>query len=370
MNSKQSLFILLAVMIGLLLSSGCVSYLQAHLPPAAYPEIRPVQGATLLTNPEYTFDFADFQVSISSPVDPDVYSGARSAEKEVRIYDNSISDDEWRSGFYRTMTTDPAQDPFFEDLASEFREIRSGYNLDSDEYLELMGVFVQSLPYKNQNLSSPKYPIETYIDGEGDCDDKSMLLAGLLAHEGYGVALLYFGPEKHMAVGVACPGEGYRNTGYAYLETTRVSLVGNEAGSLVGNITLTSEPLVIPIGDGTVRYMRCNETRAIYAELIHLREQLESLGTDLRDREDALETKKSDLVAMEGVIEQIRNNGDISGYNRMVSEYNKKVRDYNQNLDQYNEISGEYARLAERHNYIISHEHDRAGIYLTLSGTV
>ena len=98
MNSKQPLFILLAVMIGLLLSSGCVSYLQAHLPPAAYPEIRPVQGATLLTNPEYTFDFADFQVSISSPVDPEVYSGARSAEKEVRIYDNSISDDEWRSG--------------------------------------------------------------------------------------------------------------------------------------------------------------------------------------------------------------------------------------------------------------------------------
>ena len=70
--------------------------------------------------------------------------------------------------------------------------IRTRHNLDSDEYLELMAVFVQSIPYKSQNLSSPKYPIETYGDREGDCDDKSMLLAGLLAHEGYRVSSLLF----------------------------------------------------------------------------------------------------------------------------------------------------------------------------------
>jgi hypothetical protein len=309
-------------------------------------------------------------VTLSPPVDPEVYYGARSAEKAVRIYDTSIDDDEWRSGLYRAMTTDPAQDPFFDGLSGEFREIRSVHDLDSDEYLELMAVFVQSLSYRNQNLSSPKYPIETYIDGEGDCDDKSMLLAGLLAHEGYGVALFYFGPEQHMATGVACSGTGYRNTGYAYLETTRVSLVGTGADSVVGNIALESEPLVIPIGEGTSRYTRCNETRAIFAELTDIKARLETLGRDLEDRNSALRTKKSDLEIMDEGMEQIRISGDISGYNRMVAEYNGRVRDYNQNLEAYNEISGEYTRLAERHNYIIAHEHDRAGTYRTLFGMV
>jgi hypothetical protein len=366
MNQKQPLPILSAVIVSVLLSTGCISY---FLPLAAYPEIRPQQGATLPTTPEYTFDFEDFQVTLSPPVDPEVYYGARSAEKEVRIYDTSIDDNEWRSGLYRAMTTDPAQDPFFDGLAGEFREIRAGHDLDSDEYLELMAVFVQSLPYRNQNLSSPKYPIETYVDGEGDCDDKSMLLAGLLAHEGYGVALFYFGPEQHMAVGVACDDRGYRNTGYAYLETTLVSLVGTGAESLVGNITLESEPLVIPIGEGTSMYTRCNETHAIFAELTTVKVRLETLGTDLGDRESVLRIKKSELDTMEVDMEQMRASGDISGYNRMVSEYNKHVRDYNQNLDRYNELSGAYARLAERHNYIISHEHDREGTYRTLFGT-
>jgi hypothetical protein len=365
----QKVLISLSVLAAVLVSTGCVSYIHSLLPAADYPEIRPQQGATLPEIPAYTFDFKDFQVTLSSSVDPEVYAGARSAEKEVRIYDNSMDDDEWRSGLYRIMTMDPAQDSFYKALTGEFREIRTLHDLDSDEYLELMAVFVQSLPYHNQNLSSPKYPIETYRDREGDCDDKSMLLAGLLANEGYRVALFYFEPEQHMAVGVACSENGYRDTGYAYIETTSVSLVGTMPGSLAGNITLTSDPLVIPIGDGTYRYSRCNETHAIDAELTGINEHLELLKLDLTGYESALISRRSDLETMELVMEQLRAGGDRSGYNRMVSEYNNKVRDYNRDLEDYKELSEEYASLAERYNYIIEHEHDRAGIYRYLFGT-
>jgi hypothetical protein len=370
MNPRQQFFILFAVVACALLSTGCVSYLHNLLPPAAYPEIRPQPGATLPAIPEYTFEFEDFNVTLSSPADPEVFAGARAAKKEVRIYDTSMNDEEWRSGLYRAMTTDPAQDRFFEDLTNEFRGIRTRHNLNSDEYLELMAVFVQSIPYKSQNLSSPKYPIETYGDREGDCDDKSMLLAGLLAHEGYGVALFYFGPEQHMAVGVACSEKGYRDTGYAYIETTRVSFVGTGSDALAGNITIASDPLVIQIGDGTAGYTRCNETLAIYAELTDLTAHLGEIRKDLGDRESSLKSKRSDLEAMDLAIERMGTTGDNSGYTRMVSEYNKKVRDYNQELDAYNTISEEYARLAERYNYIIAHEHDRAGTYHTLFGAL
>jgi hypothetical protein len=351
----------------MLLSAGCVTYLHSLLPPAAYPEIHLEPGASLPAIPEYRFEFQDFEVTLSSQVDPAVYAGARMAGKEVKIYDPSIDDEEWRPGLYRAMTTDQAQDPFFEDLTNEFRAIRERHTLDSDEYLELMTIFVQSLPYRNQSLSSPKYPVETYGDREGDCDDKSMLLAGLLAHEGYGVALFYFGPEQHMAVGVACPEKGYHDTGYAYIEATRVSLVGTGSGSLAGGIPLVSDPLVIPIGDGIVAYTRCHETRAIYAEITSLPARLETIGKDLAERESALASKGSDLEEMDRVMEQMHTLGDNAAYDLMVSEYNKKVRDYNKDLDTYNEISEEYARLAERYNYLIAHEHDRAGTYRTLS---
>ena len=365
----RQILIFLSILAAVLGSTGCVSYLHSLLPAADYPEIRPQPGATLPEIPAYTFDFKDFKVTLPSPADPEVYAGARSAEKEVRIYDTSMDDDEWRSGLYRTMTMDPAQNSFYKDLTDEFREIRTLHDLDSDEYLELMAVFVQSIPYHNQSLSSPKYPIETYHDREGDCDDKSMLLAGLLAHEGYGVVLFYFEPEQHMAVGVACSENGYRDTGYAYIETTRVSLVGTMPGSLAGNITLMSNPLVIPIGDGTSRYSRCNETAAIATELTGITESLELLRMDLKRHESALMSRRSDLETMELVMEQMRAGGDRSGYNRMVSEYNGKVIDYNQYLEEYKEYSEEYGRLAERYNYIIAHGHDREGIYRYLFGT-
>jgi hypothetical protein len=370
MNQKQQYLLLFSVVAGMLLSTGCVSYLHSYLPSATYPEIHPRPGGTLQAPPEYTFGFEDFTVTLTTPFDQEVYAGARMAEKGVRIFNTSMKDDEWRTGLYRAMTTDPAQDQFFRDLTNEFRGIRTRNNLDSDEYLELMTVFVQSIPYKNQSLSSPKYPVETYGDGEADCDDKSMLLAGLLAHEGYGVALLYFGPEQHMAAGVSCPGKGYRDTGYAFIETTRVSLVGTGSQVLANNVTLVSDPLVIPIGTGTMGYTRCNETLAIYAELAEVSVQLEEIRKDLGERESALMAKRSALEDLDPAIEQMRTTGDYSAYNRMVADYNRKVREYNQELDIFNEISGEYSRLAERYNYIIGHEHDREGTYRTLFGSL
>ncbi len=69
----------------------------------------------------------------------------------------------------------------------------SRQNLSDDEYLELIAVYVQSLRYETQEQNPAKFPIETVVDRAGDCDDKSLLFAGLLSREGYPVALLLFG---------------------------------------------------------------------------------------------------------------------------------------------------------------------------------
>jgi len=63
--------------------------------------------------------------------------------------------------------------------------------------------FVQYLPYESDNIKYggdyPKYPIETLVDGGGDCEDTSYLAVSLLRALGVNSVLL--NPYGHMAVG-------------------------------------------------------------------------------------------------------------------------------------------------------------------------
>jgi len=89
--------------------------------------------------------------------------------------------------------------------------------------------FVQSIPYKTDKESTGmdeyyKYPIETLVEGCGDCEDSAILTATIVRDMGYGVVLLRF--YDHMAVGVK-GGENmhgtywtYNGERYFYLETT------------------------------------------------------------------------------------------------------------------------------------------------------
>ena len=114
-------------------------------------------------------------------------------------------------------------------LASYARRKRFGYFRTAE--------FIQSfvcgaIPY--QITDAPEVPAQTLIDN-GDCKDKSILLASLLKSLSYKVTLLEFPPQGgepgHMAVGVAfrnnqIPGDRnlsyYRYKGYNYYfaETT------------------------------------------------------------------------------------------------------------------------------------------------------
>ena len=91
--------------------------------------------------------------------------------------------------------------------------------------------FVQSLPYSKDRVSKGKaeyvrYPVETLVDGTGDCEDKAVLLGALLYELGVDFILLL--PPDHMALGVACDGIEadryffFNGKAYYYLETTNV----------------------------------------------------------------------------------------------------------------------------------------------------
>jgi hypothetical protein len=142
---------------------------------------------------------------------------------------------------YSIYVTDPRDDAYTGDLASELKEETQRLNLGEYDTIHFAASFVQSLAYTSDLATTgydeyPRYPIETLVDQGGDCEDTSILLAELLDTMGYDVVLVRL--PSHVAIGVlegqhSC-GTYYRQNGkrYFYLETTggagRIGVVPHE----------------------------------------------------------------------------------------------------------------------------------------------
>lgn len=151
-----------------------------------------------------------------------------------------------------TYCTDEDSLYMIEALAKEITEIATREGIPRDEIPYLAIAFVQSFPYVSDSISSgydeyPRYPIETFFERKGDCEDTAILTAVLLKQLGYGSALIIL--QNHCAVGVLgeedIQGAYYLVNGkrYYYLETTDVGWeVGEVPDSLQG-----SDAIVLPL---------------------------------------------------------------------------------------------------------------------------
>jgi hypothetical protein len=123
--------------------------------------------------------------------------------------------------------------------------------------------FVQQIPYGNTTAGPPQYPVEVIYDQKGDCDEKSILLAGLLSRDGYDVGLLIFPSLKHATAGIRIHlatsnpsfkvfSDGKRD--YVYIETTTTRLIGFYPEEYEN----APRPIVVPVGNGTIGYGKIN----------------------------------------------------------------------------------------------------------------
>ena len=226
------------------------------------------------------FSFNGSPHSITPHVDSSVYHGAKASTRLLAQLPEE-SNAEWTREYYHAFADDPAQDAAIADVCAQLRAIRAKSDLDSDEYLEMIAKYVQSIPYDwklyESGVGKQRFPVETLVEGKGLCGDKSVLLADLLEHEGYSAALLDFGPEKHMAVGVSGPGKTYRSTRWLFLETTAPCYVTDVPDSYAGGMRLTSEPIVIVIGSGKTRYHAADQI----ARIIHARDTAQPAAEEL-----------------------------------------------------------------------------------------
>jgi len=110
-----------------------------------------------------------------------------------------------------------ADDPFIQEIAKALEETaeKKDYHLTS-----FITSFVQGLPYVADFYTSvadlPKYPVETFIDRNGDCEDFSYLSASLIKATGIGVVLVEL--PNHMAIGIKMRQSAWTQQAGSYYE--------------------------------------------------------------------------------------------------------------------------------------------------------
>ena len=351
------------LVLALSILAGCTVNGTLHLPTGVvYPSINPVAGTADLTVTQ-TFTFEGEPRSISVVVDGPLYAGAQQAEKSVVRFGNAREND-WIEDYYPAFVFEEHQDEFFSALKAQLDQIRTTAGLDDDRYVELVTSYVQSLEYQIDPVDlSPKFPVETAAGRVGDCDDKALLLGGILAREGYDVAVLLFSGEQHVALGIKADGLEYQGTGYAFIETTTPGFVGMPPDTVGDGLTLSSDPQVIKLGDGTKSYGSGSQVMAILAAAEAAEQKAAKLAGELQKADAGLTPLQAKAQSLKSQMEARLAAGDTVAYNSLVPTYNAAVAEYNAAVAARNLMADENNAVVALHTYIIDHLDDRAGVF-------
>jgi len=134
----------------------------------------------LLNHPDGS---TNYQLTVS--VTSSLYEYYRSKDHNLYSYD-----------FAKFVTPIPLK-PIADDLWSIYS--------DNEDFANGVLMIVHQIPYEE---SAPqKYPIETIVENEGDCDLFSFIAASIMKAGGLDVVLLLYETQSHMNVGVYLPNE-------------------------------------------------------------------------------------------------------------------------------------------------------------------
>jgi len=164
------------------------------------------------------------------------------------------------------------QDEYLELLIEKIKKTSSS----PDSQARIAISLVQHIPYSWSRYSGTHtdwyYPYETLHHNQGVCTDKALLLGYLLNRLGYDVVLFEF--SDHMAVGVKCDSPyDFQNSGYAFIETTRPTIITYIPDTYLGGFQVTSDVTIIHLKGGTNSLDVSRE----YQDAIALK-NLESMG--------------------------------------------------------------------------------------------
>ncbi len=365
---RKPIHTLLAIIcvLALAATTGCNADGSLRLPTGVvYPSIDPVAG-TANQAVTHTFTFEGKPRTVTVDVDGPVLAGAQAADKSVIRFGRAHEND-WIESYYPAFIFEEHQDAFYSALLGQLRGIRDAEGLDADRYVELMTGFVQSIEYRiDPGDLSPKFPVETFADRAGDCDDKALLLGGLLAREGYDVAILLFAPEEHVALGIKANGLEYRETGYAYIETTLRGYVGVPPDSIGDGKLLESEAQVFPLEGGSASFGAADQVAAIVAASNDLEAGVTALAKDITTADAKLKGLEANVRNLKARMDSRSTSGDTAAYNALVPEYNAAASTYNDAVAARNDTVARHNGAVETYTYLTGHADDRPGTFTYL----
>ena len=268
-----------------------------------FPYIVPMDGREVVPA-ELKVSFLGEDFTLQTEFDHRVYHGAVAAKRGFLLEADAgpAQRNEAIADYYNKLTFDPEMDHAIENILEQLRDVRDELELDSDQYVELITKFVQMIPYDENRgfiqgldgeevkaLGDPRMPIQVLVDGLADCDEKVMLLAALLNHEGYATVALFFEEEGHMALGILSEGEGFAGSGYEFVEATGITYVSEVPTEFVGGIVLENDPFVFAFDPSVVRDLDRGEegysARATeqVARIVAVRETAEAAAEEKRE---------------------------------------------------------------------------------------
>lgn len=314
------------------------------------PSIQPI-GSGISDTRIFSTKFENKVYDIEIEVNRSVYLGAQNVYKE---WPNGKTwyDEEFVVEYYSAFIEDPEIDKFLDEFLVPFERIKRIDNLNNEEFLELMITFVQQIPYDRYAPEYPRFPIEVIYDETGDCDEKSLLLLGMLSHEGYDVAFIIFPDIHHATAGIRINPSGNPSFRvfespdkgkYFYIESTIPTYIGLYSEELE-----QAEAVVIPIGEGDKRFDRVNY-------ICYITDSYTKIENRLVFMENTMSEWKSEITTLEWQL-QYGSYDSLEEWNDDYIKYSRLVQDYNSYAEKYN-------KYLEIYEYINEHPHDIAGVY-------
>lgn len=340
-------------------------------PNIIYPSIK-LKNVTGTIPVKSNFTFNGFTYTFTLNIPRAIYEGAKESETCVRV-PKGTPDSAWIKQYHASFVKDTAQRPVYDALISLFRKIKAEQNLTSDEYIELITVFVQTIPYdtekynerKRQNENHPshrsRFPVETLVENKGLCGEKSYLLAALLSLEGYAVSLLLFQKDRHMAVGIpSAVAFDYSYGGHAFIETTSISYIGAGDGTYgEEKQKLTAKPEIIKIGTGKKYHRNLQLIKYILTAEKELKKATSSnspLNRKIKQKEKELNTLQQKISTFSKSLDTERlelKRLSGSAYNKKCQEYNARIEAYNDEVRQSKKMTAEYNQLVDTYNQFL-----------------
>ena len=296
----------------------------------------------------------------------------------------------WEEEYFKMFLKEVEEDDTISQIASDIESLGRGTKLDDDQIAELTIAFVQSIPYDFEKTKVaeplPRYPYETLYDNKGICSDKSFLAVSLIRELGYGVALLDYEYEEHIAPAIKCPKEySSYNSGYCFAEVT-------ELGFRIGEIPLTDIDTGIPkvrikaefyaelfseergtelnlselknarvyeITDGNT-YQKIIETAQIIQNIETLEKELNKLKGIIILLENEVNQLESSVNYYDQQVEVayrrheiLRDRASYNEYTRLYSQYESVYNKYESKVNGCDREIVKYNKLVEEYNTLI-----------------